>query len=67
MSCLVCAGSASDIPCEGPWEEWDCTVCGRYRVADTLILTLMEQGQIFDVEMTRKWLVQQRRGIRSGR
>lgn len=60
MSCLVCAGTASDITCEGPWEERDCPVCGRYRIAQTLILTLMEQGQIFDVEMTRKWLVQQR-------
>jgi len=61
MKCLVCAGIASGPTCEGPWEERDCPACGRYRVADALILTLMEQGQIFDVEMTRKWLAQQRR------
>ena len=61
MSCLVCAGTACVISCPGPWEERDCPACGRYRVADSLILTLMEQGQIFDVEKTRKWLVLQRR------
>ncbi len=61
MSCLVCAGHASVIKCQGPWEERDCPACGHYRVADALILTLMEQGQIFDVEKTQDWLAQQRR------
>jgi len=61
MNCLVCAGVASRITCEGPWEERDCPACGRYRVSDTLILTLMEQGQIFDVGKTRSWLALQRR------
>lgn len=61
MNCLVCAGTASRIECKGPWEERDCAACGRYRVADTLILALMEHGQIFDIEKTRDWLEQQRR------
>lgn len=61
MNCLICAGEALRIECLGPWEERDCTVCGRYRMADALILMLMEQGQIFDVEQTRKWLTQQRK------
>lgn len=60
MNCLICAGEALRIECLGPWEERDCPVCGRYRMADALVLTLMEQGQIFDVEQTRKWLTQQR-------
>lgn len=60
MNCLICAGVASRIECLGPWEERDCPACGRYRVADALILNLMEQGQIFDVEQTRNWLAQQR-------
>lgn len=60
MSCLICAGEALRIECPGPWEERECPSCGRYRVADALILTLMEQGQIFDVEKTRIWVTQQR-------
>ncbi|KOP56759.1 hypothetical protein OX90_08975 [Pseudomonas coronafaciens pv. porri] len=60
MSCLICAGSAERVSCQGPWEERDCPSCGRYRVADALVLTLMEQGQIFDVVKTRKWLATRR-------
>lgn len=60
MNCLICAGVAERIQCSGPWEERDCPGCGRYRVADALILTLMEQGQIFDVSGTRGWLDGQR-------
>jgi hypothetical protein len=60
MTCLICAGAAARIVCQGPWEERDCPSCGRYRVADALILTLMEQGQIFDVGKTRNWLERQR-------
>jgi hypothetical protein len=56
MSCLICAGGAERIHCQGPWEERDCPDCGRYRVADELLLTLIEQGQIFDVGKTRGWL-----------
>lgn len=61
MSCLICAGIAERINCKGDWEERDCPSCGRYRVADALVLTLMEQGQIFDVEKTREWLANRRR------
>ncbi|MBM6442209.1 MULTISPECIES: hypothetical protein [Pseudomonas] len=60
MSCLICAGVAQRIQCHGPWEERDCPECGRYRVSDELILTLMEQGQIFDVGKTRCWLDRRR-------
>jgi hypothetical protein len=56
MSCLVCAGTAERVTCQGLWEERDCPTCGRYRMADALVLTLMEQGQIFDVAKTREWL-----------
>ncbi|WP_053120786.1 hypothetical protein [Pseudomonas sp. P1.31] len=56
MSCLICAGGAERIHCQGPWEERDCPDCGRYRVADELLLILIEQGQIFDVGKTRGWL-----------
>jgi hypothetical protein len=61
MSCLICAGTAERINCKGAWEERDCPSCGRYRVADALVLTLMEQGQIFDVGKTREWLANRRR------
>ena len=60
MNCLICVGVAQRIQCAGPWEERDCPDCGRYRVSDELILTLMEQGQIFDVSKTRRWLASQR-------
>lgn len=56
MNCLICVGAAERIQCHGPWEERDCPDCGRYRVSDELILTLMDQGQIFDVAKTRGWL-----------
>lgn len=56
MNCLICVGVAERIECQGPWEERDCSACGRYRVSDELILALMDQGQIFDVDKTRSWL-----------
>lgn len=62
MNCLICVGVAERIQCSGPWEERDCPDCGRYRVSDELILTLMEQGQIFDVSKTRGWLDSRRVG-----
>jgi hypothetical protein len=49
-------GAAERVMCEGPWEERDCPECGRYRISDELILVLMDQGQIFDVLKTRRWL-----------
>lgn len=61
MSCLICAGVAKQIRCQGPWEERDCPACGRYRVSDALVSTLMEQGQIFDVRKMRVWLASRRR------
>jgi len=41
--------------------ETDCPACGHYRVSDALVLTLMEQGQIFDVSKTRIWLASKRK------
>lgn len=62
MNCLICVGVAERIECSGPWEERDCPICGRYRVSDDLLLTLMEQGQIFDINKTRRWLDSKRQG-----
>ena len=56
MNCLICVGVAQRVMCDGPWEERDCPVCGRYRISDELILALMEQGQISDVLKVRGWL-----------
>jgi hypothetical protein len=56
MNCLICVGAAERIQCHGPWEERNCPDCGRYRISDELILTLMKEGQIFDVSKTRDWL-----------
>ncbi|WP_223841595.1 hypothetical protein [Pseudomonas marginalis] len=61
MNCLICAGIAERIQCHGSWEERDCPACGHYRVSDALVLTLMEQGQIFDVTKTRIWLAGKRK------
>lgn len=49
-------GVAERVMCDGPWEERDCPVCGRYRISDDLILALMDQGHIFDVLKVRGWL-----------
>ena len=56
MNCLICVGVAERVMCNGPWEERDCPVCGRYRISDDLILALMDQGHIFDVLKVRGWL-----------
>lgn len=64
MSCLICAGPAERVLCQGAWEERNCPDCGHYRVSDSLVLMLMEQGQIFDIEKARAWL-RSRRGERS--
>ncbi|HEY0289079.1 MAG TPA: hypothetical protein VGC62_19045 [Pseudomonas sp.] len=63
MSCLICAGVAQTIDESDQWEERDCPNCGRYRMDANLVLTLMEQGQIFDVEKMRLWLKHQRRTV----
>lgn len=63
MSCLICASTAETIDGAENWEERDCPKCGRYRMDASLVLTLMEQGQIFDVGEMRSWLKQQRKTI----
>lgn len=60
MSCLICAGPAESFETHGNWEERNCPSCGRYKISSVLILTLMEQGQIFDVVRMRVWLANQR-------
>jgi len=59
MSCLICAGPAEQLPSIASWEERKCSECGHYRVSETLILALMDQGQIFDVPKARAWLADQ--------
>ncbi len=59
MSCLICAGPAQQLPSIADWEERKCSECGHYRISETLILALMEQGQIFDVPKARAWLAVQ--------
>ena len=57
MSCLVCAGVAERIQCHGAWAKRDCPAArDRYRIADALVLAMIEEGQIFDVSKTRIWL-----------
>ena len=60
MNCLICVGAAQRIHCAGPWEERDCPDCGRYRISDQLILSMIDEGQIFDINRTRHWLESQR-------
>ncbi|APC19355.1 hypothetical protein BLL42_25940 [Pseudomonas frederiksbergensis] len=60
MSCLICAGSAENIEIGGDFEERHCPSCGHYRISKALVLTLMEQGQIFDVNRMRTWLAEKR-------
>lgn len=60
MSCLICAGPAERIFCADSWEERKCPECGHYRICDSLVLTLMEQGQIFDIAKAREWLAMRR-------
>ncbi|MGV8917300.1 MAG: hypothetical protein ACOH2R_05830 [Pseudomonas sp.] len=60
MSCLICAGHAATIECSEGWEKRNCPRCGLYRISQALVLTLMEQGQIFDTEKMRRWLDTQR-------
>ncbi len=60
MNCLICVGVAKHIRCEGPWEERNCHECGRYRISNELIFALMDQGQIFDISRTRRWLSSRR-------
>ena len=60
MSCLICAGQAESVECIGGWEERRCSQCGCYRMSQALILLMMEEGQIFDTERMRAWLVSRR-------
>ena len=62
MSCLICAGSAESIECSPGWEERRCPQCGCYRMSQSLVLLMMDEGQIFDSVKMREWL-QVRRGV----
>ncbi|MDY7560687.1 hypothetical protein QN382_00455 [Pseudomonas sp. 10B1] len=63
MSCLICAGHAETIECAEGWEQRNCPHCGPYRISQALVLTLMEQGQIFDTGKMRRWLDAQRSDV----
>lgn len=60
MSCLICAGQAESVECAHGWEERCCARCGCYRMSQTLILVMMEEGQIFDTVRMREWLTARR-------
>ncbi|MQG95615.1 hypothetical protein F6X59_23270 [Pseudomonas sp. MN1F] len=60
MSCLICAGQAESVECDSGWEERRCPQCGCYRMSQSLILRMMEEGQIFDAERMRQWLTSRR-------
>jgi len=60
MTCLICAGPAEEVVRSDHWEERKCSECGHYRVANSLVIALMDQGQIFDVEKARDWLCKNR-------
>ncbi|WP_433739831.1 hypothetical protein [Pseudomonas putida] len=61
MSCLICAGTAESYQVGDDFEERNCPSCGHYRISRALVLTLMEQGQIFDVNRMRYWLTEKRK------
>ena len=44
-----------------PWEKRDCPAYDRYRIADALVLAMIEEGQIFEVSKTRIWLTTKRK------
>lgn len=60
MSCLICAGQAQSLECTQGWEERQCLQCGHYRMSQTLIRVMMEEGQIFDTGQMREWLAARR-------
>lgn len=62
MTCLICAGPAEEVARHDDWEERRCSECGHYRMANSLVHALMDQGQIFDVEKAREWLSMNRKG-----
>ncbi|GAB1619879.1 hypothetical protein PSN_5649 [Pseudomonas sp. NGC7] len=60
MTCLICAGHAESVECATGWEERHCSQCGSYRMSQTLVLVMMEEGQIFDTRRMREWLITRR-------
>jgi len=57
MTCLICKSEAEEIATTGDWQERRCFgACGHYRVAGTLIATMRNKGQSFDIDRTRLWL-----------
>lgn len=54
MTCLICAGHAHSVECATGWEERYRSECGGYRISQSLILAMMDQGQIFDTSKMRE-------------
>lgn len=63
MSCLICAGRAESVECSAGWEERKCPQCGCYRMSQTLVLMMMDEGQIFDAAKMRAWLAVRRGAV----
>ncbi|MFV1943996.1 hypothetical protein VPH49_24670 [Pseudomonas luteola] len=53
MKCLICAHDAELVPGPVGWYDCSCGQCGRYRILQTLVSALMDEGQIFDVPQMR--------------
>lgn len=63
MSCLICAGRAESVECSAGWEERSCPQCGCYRMSHSLVLMMMDEGQIFDAVKMREWLSTRRGAV----
>lgn len=60
MACRICSEPAEEVAPGGDYRDWDCGICGRYRISRTLLAELDATHRSLDVEATRLWIATNR-------
>jgi len=60
MTCRICNEPAEDVIPACDYGDWNCGVCGRYRISRTLLAELDATHRHLDVAGTRLWIATNR-------
>jgi hypothetical protein len=60
MTCLIYGESATVVETDGEYEERTCPSCGHCRITGAALVLMKIHGWYFDIELTRKWMIEHR-------
>ena len=56
MECFICATNAREVTPSGDYKQLACPECGEYKISNTAIQVMKNDGRKFDIERSREWL-----------